>query len=89
MAMPENIGIIDLMLSVPNQETSNYYDFIKPLLMDEESRQMFQMPAQYMFKDIPNTGKQDDYLAYTIEKWMSLVLPKPWWVWMRGSLNLK
>jgi len=68
MAMPENIGIIDLMLSVPNQETSNYYDFIKPLLMDEESRQMFQMPAQYMFKDIPNTGKQDDYLAYTIEK---------------------
>ena len=43
-----DIGIIDLMLSVPNQETSNYYDFIKPLLMDEESRQMFQMPAQYL-----------------------------------------
>jgi hypothetical protein len=36
--------------------------------MDEESRQMFKMPAQYMFKDIPNTGLQDDYLAYTIEK---------------------
>ena len=68
MAMPENIGIIDLMLAVPNQETSDYYDFIKPLLMDEESRQMFKMPAQYMFKDIPNTGLQDDYLAYTIEK---------------------
>ena len=68
MAMPKNIGIIDLMLSVPNQETSNYYDFIRPLLLDEESRQMFQMPAQYMFKDIPNTGKQDDYLAYTIKK---------------------
>ncbi|MBT4164249.1 MAG: amidohydrolase, partial [Porticoccaceae bacterium] len=63
MAMPENIGIIDLMLAVPNQETSDYYDFIKPLLMDEESRQMFKMPAQYMFKDIPNTGLQDDYLA--------------------------
>ncbi|NQV64531.1 MAG: amidohydrolase family protein [SAR86 cluster bacterium] len=68
MAMPENIGIIDLMLAVPNQETSNYYDFIKPLLMDEQSREMFKMPAQYMFKDIPNTGKQDDYLAYTIDK---------------------
>jgi len=28
---------------------------------------MFKMPAQYMFKDIPNTGKKDDYIAYTVE----------------------
>lgn len=66
--MPENVAIIDLMLAIPTSEKSNYYDFIKPLLMDEESRQMFQMPAQYMFKDIPNTGLQDDYLAYTLGK---------------------
>ena len=66
--MPRDIEIIDLMLAIPTSEKSNYYDFIKPLLMDEESRQMFQMPAQYMFKDIPDTGKQDDYLAYTIGK---------------------
>jgi len=68
MAMPSDIGIIDLMMAIPNDEKSNFYDFIKPLLMDEESRQMFQMPAQYMFKDVPNTGKQDDYLQYTIDK---------------------
>lgn len=68
MPMPTDIGIIDLMVAVPNNDKSNFYDFIKPLLMDEESRTMMQMPAQYMFKDVPDTGKQDDYLAYTIAK---------------------
>ena len=68
MAMPTDIGVIDLMLAVPNDDTSNYYDFIKPLLMDEQSRQMFKMPAQYMFKDVPKTGVQDDYIAYTLAK---------------------
>ena len=29
---------------------------------------MFQMPAQYMFKDLPKVGKRDDYIAYTLEK---------------------
>ena len=27
---------------------------------------MFNMPAQYMFKDIPDTGKQEDYIGYTL-----------------------
>ena len=39
MPMPSNIGVIDLMMAIPNNDTSNYYDFIRPLLMDEESRQ--------------------------------------------------
>ena len=68
MPMPDNTPVIDLMLAVPNDDTSNYYDFIRPLLMDEESREMMKMPAQYMFKDVPKTGQQDDYLAYTLEQ---------------------
>ena len=68
MPMPTDVPIIDLMLAVPNDDTSNFYDFIRPLLMDEQSRQMFQMPAQYMFKDLPKVGKRDDYIAYTLEK---------------------
>ena len=66
MTMPTNLGIIDLMLAIPNDGKSNYYDFIKPLLMDEESRRLFQMPAQYMFKDVPDVGGQPDYTAYTL-----------------------
>ena len=67
MPMPTDVPVIDLMLAVPNDDTSNFYDFIRPLLMDERSRQMFKMPAQYMFKDLP-VGKRDDYIAYTLEK---------------------
>jgi hypothetical protein len=68
MPMPTDVPIIDLMLAVPNDDTSNFYDFIRPLLMDEQSRQMFKMPAQYMFKDLPKVGKRDDYITYTLEK---------------------
>jgi predicted TIM-barrel fold metal-dependent hydrolase len=67
MVMPTNIKIIDLMLNVPGDDNSGWYDFMKPLLLDEQSRQMFKMPAQYMFKDIPVSGKKEDYIAYTIE----------------------
>jgi predicted TIM-barrel fold metal-dependent hydrolase len=67
MAMPDDIKVIDLMLSVPGEDNSQWYEFMKPLLMDEESRTMFKMPAQYMFKDIPESGKKEDYIAYTIE----------------------
>jgi predicted TIM-barrel fold metal-dependent hydrolase len=39
---------------------------MKPLFLDQDSRERFEMPAQYMFKDIPKVGAQDDYVAYTI-----------------------
>ena len=68
MAMPTDIRVIDLMLSVPGEDNSQWYEFMKPLLMDEESRNMFKMPAQYMFKDIPDSGKKEDYIAYTVEQ---------------------
>ncbi|WP_101756971.1 amidohydrolase family protein [Oceanicoccus sp. KOV_DT_Chl] len=68
MVMPTDIKVIDLMLNVPGDDNSQWYEFMKPLLMDEQSRQMFKMPAQYMFKDIPDTGKKADYIAYTVEQ---------------------
>ncbi|MCG8591562.1 MAG: amidohydrolase family protein, partial [Proteobacteria bacterium] len=68
MAMPRDIGIIDLMLGIPGEDQSGWYDFMKPLLLDEQSRTLFKMPAQYMFKDIPQAGKQDDYIEYTLKK---------------------
>lgn len=66
MAMPTDIKIIDLMMGIPAEDNSGWYEFIKPLLMDEESHKMFKMPAQYMFKDIPQAGKQTDYAAYVV-----------------------
>ena len=55
------------MLAIPGESgTSGWYEFMKPLLLDEQSRQMFKMPAEYMFKDIPNIGKREDYIDYTL-----------------------
>ena len=85
MPMPTDVPIIDLMLAVPNDDTSNFYDFIRPLLMDEQSRQMFQMPAQYMFKDLPKVGKRDDYIAYTLEKMDEFNIDKAMLGLMKGS----
>ena len=68
MAMPKDSKVIDLMLSVPGEGDRPSYEWLKPMLMDEESRNMFAMPAQYMFKDIPNINSDLDYIQYTIDQ---------------------
>lgn len=69
MAINKNIHTIDLMLGIPEQEDrSDWYKFMEPLLRDEESKSMFKMPAQYMFKDIPETGSHEDFIQYTLEQ---------------------
>lgn len=69
MAMPTDIKVIDTMLGIPETENrSDWYESFKPLLKDAESRHQFEMPAQYMFKDIPQTGKVDDYVSWTVDQ---------------------
>ena len=67
MILPD-VGVIDLMLNIPGEDVSAWYDFMKPLLLDEESREHMKMPAQYMFRNIPDVGPQQDYVAYTVGK---------------------
>jgi uncharacterized protein len=52
MAMPVDIGVIDLMLGIPEGSKSAWYGFLRAGLMDDESKEMA-FPAQYMFKDVP------------------------------------
>ena len=68
MPMPADLGVIDLMLNVPGEDNSKWYEFMRPLFLDEESRAVFEMPVQYLFKDIPKTGTQRDYIAYTVDQ---------------------
>ena len=68
MPIPNGLKAIDLMMNIPDGDPSAWYEFIKPLLLDEESRTQFQMPAQYMFKDIPQIGEKKDYVGYAIEE---------------------
>ena len=69
MSINKDIYTIDLMLGIPEKEDrSDWYKFMEPLLRDEESKSMFKMPAQYMFKDIPETGSHDDFIQFTINE---------------------
>jgi len=67
MPMPTNVPIIDTMLGVPSGEQKRSYDFMRPLLRDEESLRSFEFPVQYMFKDFPKVSKQEDYITYTLQ----------------------
>lgn len=69
MSMPKDVPVIDLMLNIPGEDNSDWYDFMKPLLLDEESRRVFKMPAEYLFnRNIPDIEPQSDYIAYTLAK---------------------
>jgi hypothetical protein len=66
--MPKDVGIIDLMLGIPSPNQPATYDFMRPLFRDKQSREQFEFPVEYMFKDVPKTGRQQDYIKYTLEK---------------------
>jgi predicted TIM-barrel fold metal-dependent hydrolase len=72
MGFSKDIGIIDLGIGFPFQsieEKKATYDFFRPLLKDQQSREEFEFPAQYMFKDVPDIVPADvDPVRWTVEK---------------------
>ncbi len=68
MPMPSDVPVIDLMMGIPDENFHRFYGFLRPMLRDAESRDRMKMPAGYMFKDIPETGSHEDYVAYTVEQ---------------------
>src|SRR5690349_17258246 len=68
MGMPTDIGVIDLMLGIPDPgKKESWYDFLKPNLRDAESA-TFTFPAQYMFKEVPEDPTEGDMIAYTLDQ---------------------
>ncbi len=68
MSYPQDIGVIDLMLQIPGTDTRDWYDFMQPLFLDERSRHYAKMPAEHLFRNVPDIGASDDYIAYTVAK---------------------
>ena len=69
IGLPEGMEVIDLFMGLPSKTTGGgAYDFLKPLLMDKESREQFSFPAEYIYKHLPvfqNLPKKpstEDYL---------------------------
>ncbi len=52
MPMPSDVGIIDCMIGFPASDFSQY-EFIRKQLKDGQSRDEFDFPVEYMFKNVP------------------------------------
>ncbi len=65
--MPSGIGIIDTMLDLPFADLRRVYEFLAPQLRDRDSREEFDFPVEYMFKDVPKAAQEiDDPVAHTL-----------------------
>ena len=68
MGMPSDLPIIDTMIGFPSADRREVYKFLAPSLRDSESIEDFKMPAQYMFKDIPEELDEGvDPVAVTLD----------------------
>ncbi len=65
MAMPTDIGIIDLMLDIPGADQAHWYEFLKPQLREESKD--YEFPAQYMFKGVPHVEPEADPVAQVLK----------------------
>jgi predicted TIM-barrel fold metal-dependent hydrolase len=70
MGMPTGIGIIDTMIGFPHRDMRDTYAFITSQTKDKESKEDFQFPVEYMFKDVPDKrlAEIDDPIAHTLDQ---------------------
>ena len=59
MGFPPDVGVIDLMLGIPEGSKKDWYGFLRAAAMDRESKEEFEFPVQYMFKDVPDDLEGD------------------------------
>ena len=66
MAMPSDIGAVDLMIGFPSPDVRKRYDYLRSGLKDDESQKMTFL-AEYMFKDVPEGAEEEaDPVAVTL-----------------------
>lgn len=66
--MPTNIGIIDTMIGFPHADLRGAYADIRRQIRDRQTHDEFDMPVEYMFRDVPEKGfsADDDPVAHTL-----------------------
>jgi uncharacterized protein len=58
MGYPDGVGAIDLMIGFPFRDKKAVYEYLKPGIKDGGSDDL-EMPAGYMFKDVPDEAGDD------------------------------
>jgi len=64
------VGIVDTLIDFPRGEIDELYAFIKRQTKDRESKESFEFPVEYIFKDVPEKGLRDveDPVAVTLRE---------------------
>jgi uncharacterized protein len=57
MAYPHDVGVVDLMIGFPFRDKKAVYEYLQRGLKDSQSQGEFVMPAEYMFKGIPDEAE--------------------------------
>ena len=74
MSFISDIGAIDTMIGFPHEDMKSTYKFITDQVKDTQSKEEFEFPAEYMFKDVPEKKLRhsSDPIAVTLgemDKW--------------------
>jgi predicted TIM-barrel fold metal-dependent hydrolase len=67
MPGPVGLPVIDTMIGFPH-EGSAQYDFIRKQTKDRESKEDFEFPVEYMFKDVPHGLPTDDPVSLVLQQ---------------------
>jgi hypothetical protein len=67
MPGPVGLPVIDTMVGFPH-EGSAQYDFIRKQTKDRESKEEFEFPVEYMFKDVPQGLSTDDPVSLVLQQ---------------------
>jgi len=59
MGLPQGLGIVDCMIGFPHKDMREAYSFITRQTKDHESKDEFEFPAEYMFKEVPDKGLRE------------------------------
>ena len=68
MAMPTDVGIVDTMIGFPHKDMKATYRFITNQTKDRQSKEDFEFPVEYMFKNVPEKQfrEAEDPVAVTL-----------------------
>jgi len=59
MTLPEGLGAVDLMIGFPMRDKKAVYEYLMRGIRDDETKQEFTFPAEYMFKEVPDEAESD------------------------------
>ena len=60
MSFPSDVGAVDLMIGFPFKDKRAIYEYLRKGIKDTQSKDEYDFPVEYMFKDVPDEANEDD-----------------------------